>query len=265
MYLDLDRTVHVGLDDASTIETAVRVAASVSGRALDQGRAVGLEAYGTAAGGAARGPGYPAAAEGAPPAGGRRRRRWRHRCGRCSSMAWAGCVGARPRSSSRPRSTRTGCGPWQGSGRGAWQPSRASSIPLAHDAQTRLVAATCRRWAPRAVTTWARDMPGLLPCAGRAGHPDGAHRSGAAAGGPDGRGARPRPGRESHDRRDRCAARESAACSPGRVAGRAACQGWGSLLLLLVMLAVTGLAIDEQRWMGTGPDGASADRHAAPA
>ena len=34
--------------------------------------------------------------------------------------------------------------------------------------------------------------------------------------------------------------------------------GWGSLLLLLVMLAVTGLAIDEQGWMGTGPDGASA-------
>ena len=28
-------------------------------------------------------------------------------------------------------------------------------------------------------------------------------------------------------------------------------------MLLLVMLAVTGLAIDEQRWMGTGPDGAS--------
>ena len=46
IYLDLDRAVHVGLDDAATIETAVRVAASISGRALDQGRAVGLEAYG---------------------------------------------------------------------------------------------------------------------------------------------------------------------------------------------------------------------------
>jgi uncharacterized protein (DUF58 family) len=46
IYLDLDRSVHVGLDDAATIETAVRVAASISGRALDQGRAVGLEAYG---------------------------------------------------------------------------------------------------------------------------------------------------------------------------------------------------------------------------
>ena len=46
IYLDLDRSVHVGLDDAATIETAVRVAASVCARALDQGRAVGLEAYG---------------------------------------------------------------------------------------------------------------------------------------------------------------------------------------------------------------------------
>lgn len=34
-------------------------------------------------------------------------------------------------------------------------------------------------------------------------------------------------------------------------------QGWSSLALLLVMLAVTGLAIDEQQWMGVGPGGAS--------
>jgi hypothetical protein len=34
-------------------------------------------------------------------------------------------------------------------------------------------------------------------------------------------------------------------------------QGWSSLMLLLVMLAITGLAIDEQRWMGIGPDGTS--------
>ena len=32
-------------------------------------------------------------------------------------------------------------------------------------------------------------------------------------------------------------------------------QGWWSLLLLLVMLAATGLAIDEQQWMGLGPAG----------
>ena len=46
IYLDLDRSVHVGLDDAATIETAVRVAAALGGRALESGRAVGLEAYG---------------------------------------------------------------------------------------------------------------------------------------------------------------------------------------------------------------------------
>jgi uncharacterized protein (DUF58 family) len=46
IYLDLDRAVHVGQDDAASVETAVRVAASVAGRALDAGRAVGIEAYG---------------------------------------------------------------------------------------------------------------------------------------------------------------------------------------------------------------------------
>jgi len=46
IYLDLDRAVHVGLDDAASVETAVRVAASVAGRALDAGRAVGIEAHG---------------------------------------------------------------------------------------------------------------------------------------------------------------------------------------------------------------------------
>jgi uncharacterized protein (DUF58 family) len=46
LYLDLDRGVHVGLDDAATVETAVRVAAAISGRALESGRAVGLEAHG---------------------------------------------------------------------------------------------------------------------------------------------------------------------------------------------------------------------------
>ncbi len=34
-------------------------------------------------------------------------------------------------------------------------------------------------------------------------------------------------------------------------------QGWSSLVLLLVMLAATGLAIDEQQWMPLGTDGAS--------
>ncbi len=34
-------------------------------------------------------------------------------------------------------------------------------------------------------------------------------------------------------------------------------QGWLSLVLLLTMLAATGLAIDEPRWMGVGPGGAS--------
>ena len=34
-------------------------------------------------------------------------------------------------------------------------------------------------------------------------------------------------------------------------------QGWISLVLLLIMLAVTGLAIDEQQWMGVGPGGLS--------
>ncbi|MCY7417146.1 MAG: DUF3488 and transglutaminase-like domain-containing protein, partial [Chloroflexi bacterium] len=34
-------------------------------------------------------------------------------------------------------------------------------------------------------------------------------------------------------------------------------QGWSSLVLLLVMLGATGLAIDEQRWMGVSPAGVS--------
>jgi transglutaminase-like putative cysteine protease len=34
-------------------------------------------------------------------------------------------------------------------------------------------------------------------------------------------------------------------------------QGWSSLVLLLVMLAATGLAIDGSRWMGAAPDGSS--------
>ncbi len=46
IFLDLDRAVHVGLDDAATIETGVRVAAAVGGRALESGRAAGLEAHG---------------------------------------------------------------------------------------------------------------------------------------------------------------------------------------------------------------------------
>ncbi len=46
LYLDLDRSVQVGLDDASTVETAVRVAAAITARAIDGGRATGLEAYG---------------------------------------------------------------------------------------------------------------------------------------------------------------------------------------------------------------------------
>ena len=46
IFLDLDRSVHVGLDDGATVETAVRVAAALAGRALDVGRAVGLEAHG---------------------------------------------------------------------------------------------------------------------------------------------------------------------------------------------------------------------------
>jgi len=41
----------------------------------------------------------------------------------------------------------------------------------------------------------------------------------------------------------------------GRLAGPR--QGWSSLVLLLVMLGVTGLAIDEQRWMGVSPAGVS--------
>ncbi len=46
IYLDLDRGVNIGIDDVATVETAVRTAASICTRALDQGRAVGMEAFG---------------------------------------------------------------------------------------------------------------------------------------------------------------------------------------------------------------------------
>jgi uncharacterized protein (DUF58 family) len=46
LFLDLDSAVHVGDGDDATIETAVRAAASMSARALDDHRAVGLEAIG---------------------------------------------------------------------------------------------------------------------------------------------------------------------------------------------------------------------------
>ncbi|MBA2254918.1 MAG: DUF58 domain-containing protein [Chloroflexi bacterium] len=46
IYLDLERRVHTGEDDESTIESAVRVAAAVSARALAENRAVAMTAAG---------------------------------------------------------------------------------------------------------------------------------------------------------------------------------------------------------------------------
>ncbi len=44
MYLDLERRVHTGHGDSATVETAVRVAASIGGQALADGRALGIAA-----------------------------------------------------------------------------------------------------------------------------------------------------------------------------------------------------------------------------
>jgi uncharacterized protein (DUF58 family) len=44
LYLDLDRSVHTGHGDTATVETAVRVAASIGGQALADGRALGIAA-----------------------------------------------------------------------------------------------------------------------------------------------------------------------------------------------------------------------------
>ncbi len=44
LYLDLDRSVHTGHGDSATVETAVRVAASIGGQALSDGRALGIAA-----------------------------------------------------------------------------------------------------------------------------------------------------------------------------------------------------------------------------
>lgn len=44
MYLDLERRVHAGHGDSATVETAVRVAASIGGQALSDGRALGIAA-----------------------------------------------------------------------------------------------------------------------------------------------------------------------------------------------------------------------------
>lgn len=46
LYLDLDRTAHTGQGDAATVETAVRVAASVGGKALAEGRSLAIAAVG---------------------------------------------------------------------------------------------------------------------------------------------------------------------------------------------------------------------------
>jgi uncharacterized protein (DUF58 family) len=46
LFLDLERGAHTGTEDDATIETAVHAAASIVSRAIDQGRAVGLEAIG---------------------------------------------------------------------------------------------------------------------------------------------------------------------------------------------------------------------------
>jgi uncharacterized protein (DUF58 family) len=44
LYLDLDRRVHTGHGDSATVETAVRVAASIGGEALGEGRALAIAA-----------------------------------------------------------------------------------------------------------------------------------------------------------------------------------------------------------------------------
>jgi uncharacterized protein (DUF58 family) len=46
LFLDLDASVHRGAGDAATIETAVRVAASIGSRALSENRALGFTAAG---------------------------------------------------------------------------------------------------------------------------------------------------------------------------------------------------------------------------
>ena len=46
LYVDLERSRHVGEGDAATIETAVRAAAAIGSAALDEGRGVGIEAVG---------------------------------------------------------------------------------------------------------------------------------------------------------------------------------------------------------------------------
>jgi uncharacterized protein (DUF58 family) len=46
LLLDLDRSVHVGIGDDATIETAVRAAASIAGVALAENRAIGVAADG---------------------------------------------------------------------------------------------------------------------------------------------------------------------------------------------------------------------------
>lgn len=47
LYLDLDRSVHVGHGDGATVETAVRVAASIGGQALSEGRTLAIAAAAT--------------------------------------------------------------------------------------------------------------------------------------------------------------------------------------------------------------------------
>jgi uncharacterized protein (DUF58 family) len=46
IFLDLERSVHAGVGDESTVESAVRVAASIAAKALIENRAVGMSASG---------------------------------------------------------------------------------------------------------------------------------------------------------------------------------------------------------------------------
>ena len=127
--------------------------------------------------------------------------------------------------------------------------------PLAHDAQTRL-ATGLPALGGEGRDDWARDIRAMHHALAEQDIPtvlvDPVERLGAQMVGA----ARARPGPRrmtTSDGRDHAAA----AVRAGRAAVAGPRQGWSSLVLLLVMLAVTGLAIDEQRWMGTGPDGAS--------
>ena len=237
----------------------MRVAAAMGGRALDAGRAVGLEAYGI------RRAVLPA------DRGIRQRQKLLH------LLAAVGPDGTTPlrevlvdglgrlrRGTTAVIVTPSLDTDWIRPLTGLRRRGVASLVclidPLAHDRQTRLVAAL-PALAAEGSEVWARDIRSIRHALAEQDIPTLVVDPVRAAGCPAGAARRARQRHASHDRDDHPHDHRAGAVARPEARLRRWLRGTppglASLVLLLVMLAATGLAIDEQQWMGLGPDGTS--------